>query len=335
MASGSTVSAKFLTSLDGGAIALCRSISRSIRDVIPDKKQQGDFQKRYGKISKSRDCYKGRGGGKLQRDAICTRGRQGRAPFSNRNLRWHPLLVAENKPDFAKEIEEIDIEGIGCTQTLNFVVKDDKGASIKFSSAKAHEMTEKFVVLPKHWWPHIEVLRNWSNTLWTNNSCVISAQESCNWWDSVETYAVLGIATAAEFYSADLDILWGKVIETLRNQSVDDRVSLPSEAFPEDKNNILQCPLCLRKVSEGLMDFKVSGLSETWQPGWRPSKQAEGYDSSIQIMHVNPLVESEIRHKANNVRYGHRWCNVSMSNHSLNETLNFMKFVIRTHDRGG
>ena len=38
---------------------------------------------------------------------------------------------------------------------------------------------------------------------------------------------------------------------------------------------------------------------------------------SIQVMHVNPLLENEIKHNASNVRYGHRWCNVTMTDHSL------------------
>lgn len=68
-------------------------------------------------------------------------------------------------------------------------------------------------------------------------------------------------------------------------------------------------------------------------PAWRSSKKEEGDDSSIQIMHINPLVESEIRHNSNNVRYGHRWCNVAMTDHSLDETLDFMEFVIKAHNR--
>ena len=335
MASGRTVSASFLTDLDKRAIALCENISQSIREGISDKKRQRDFRKNYGNISKTRDSGTGVGGGKLQRDAICTRGRQGKAPFSNRNLRWHPLLVAETKPDFAREIEEIEIHGNDEAQTITFVVKDQDGKNVKFPSDKVHEMVGKFVALPKHWMPHIEKLKHWGNNLWTQNSCVISAQESCDWWDSIETYAVLGIATAVEFYAADLDMLWDKVTEVLRNQSVDEGISLPSEAFPDNKNDILRCPLCLRRVSEDLKDFRTSEPSATWQPGWRTSKQTEGDDSSIQIMHVHPLVESEIRHKANNVRYGHRWCNVSMSDHSLDETLDFMDFVVRTYNRGG
>ena len=332
MASGRTISASFLTKVDDQVIQLCESISDSVSEVISDKDKQKDFKKQYGKISKTRDGGTGLGAGKLQRDTVCTRGRTSRAPFSNRNLRWHPLIVAANKPSFAKEIERIEIEGTANTQTLNFVIKNVNGKEVKFPSDKTYDMPERFVALPKHWIPHIEELKHWtSEGLWTQNSCVISALESCNWWDSVETYAVLGIATAVEFYGANLDALYSKVIKLLQGQSVDKNISLPMDTFPTNINSVLQCPLCLRNVSESLVDFRKSGPVETWQPDWRPSKQNEGYDSSIQIMHVNPLVESEVRHKADNVRYGHRWCNMSMTDHSLDETLEFMEYVVSVH----
>jgi len=32
-------------------------------------------------------------------------------------------------------------------------------------------------------------------------------------------------------------------------------------------------------------------------------------------------------------RYGHRWCNVSMTDHSIYETLDFMEHVVRVHGR--
>jgi hypothetical protein len=50
-------------------------------------------------------------------------------------------------------------------------------------------------------------------------------------------------------------------------------------------------------------------------------------------MHVNPLIDKEIRHNAKNVRYGHRWCNVAMTDHSLDETLDFMEFIVKAHKR--
>lgn len=335
MASGRTISASFLTGRDGRVIRLCQSLSTTIGEAITGADKKRDFVKQYGKISDTRDAGTGVGGGKLQRDALCTRGRQGKAPFSNRNLRWHPLAVAAEKPPFAKEIERIEIQGTGNAQTLNFVLKDARGRQRKFPADKVYSMPERFVALPKHWLPHIEALRHWSDALWTQNSCVIAAQEVCDWWDAVETYAVLGIAIAVEFYGADFAELHGKVVSLLQGQSVDRKVALPTRSFPTAGADILQCPLCRRRLSATLEDFRKLERGETWQPAWRTSKQNEGDDSSIQLMHVNPLVEGEIRHRADNVRYGHRWCNVAMTDHSLDETLDFMEFVVNAHNRGG
>lgn len=333
MAVGRTISASFLTPLDNGVIDLCQQISARICELIPDNSKK-DFLAAYGKISATRDCGTGRGGGKLQRDAICTRGRGGKAPFSNRNLRWHPLVVAENKPIFADEIERVEIEGEDDVQTLCFVVKAENGNEVTYRADKVHEMPRRFVLLPKHWYPHIDRLKYWDDTLWIQNRCVIPALEACDWWHSVETYAVLGIVAAVEFYGADFDALIGDVRELLENQEIDKGVSLPTSDFPNTQEDVLQCPLCRRNVSTGLEDFRHSARPETWQPGWRTSKRREADDSSVQIMHVNPLVESEIRHTAQNARYGHRWCNVAMIDHSLAETLDFMEFVVRAHNRG-
>ena len=51
----------------------------------------------------------------------------------------------------------------------------------------------------------------------------------------------------------------------------------------------------------------------------------------MQIMHIEPLVEGKMLHKAKNVRFGHRWCNVSMTDHSIEETVEFMDFIVRKH----
>ncbi|OGN22754.1 MAG: hypothetical protein A2915_02325 [Candidatus Yanofskybacteria bacterium RIFCSPLOWO2_01_FULL_41_34] len=333
MATGRTISASFLTDLDRSVIELCEKISKSIIAAIAKPEAKKEFSKEYGKISYTRDGGLGLGGGKLQRDAICTRGRQGKAPFSNRNLRWHPLVVAEHKPDYARKIERIEIGGRDDGQVLIFIVKDQKGREFKFPSDKVHEMPERFVALPEHWFPHIGKLKHWSDTLWTQNSCVIPALEACNWWDSVETYAVLGIALAVDLYGADFEPLYGKIKKILQEQKIDKQVSLPTDIFPTDKDDIVRCPVCRLNISKSLEDFRKSERGTTWQPAWRSSKKGEGEDSSIQIMHVNPLVESHVKHNASNVRYGHRWCNVAMTDHSLDETLDFMEFVIRAHNR--
>ena len=271
----------------------------------------------------------GLGAGKLQRDAICTRGRGGKAPFSNRNLRWHPLVVSAEKPHFAKEIERIEIEG----DTLVFVIINKKGKEEKYPADKVHELPERYAAISKHWQPHIQTLKNWNDVQWTQNSCVIPALEACEWWDSVETYAVLGIAVAVELFKTDFRKTFTKITNILKTQVLDKKVKLPSKLFPKLKEEITLCPISKISIAEHLDQFRKEERSQTWQPIWRISKKGEGEDASIQIMHLYPLIEKDIRHNAANVRYGFRWCNVAMTDHSIEETLDFMEHIVRVHGR--
>jgi hypothetical protein len=156
MATGRTISASFLTRLDQNVLELCEKISQAILELIPNTEDKKKFKENFGKISKTRDAGAGRGGGKLQRDALCTRGVQGKAPFSNRNLRWHPLVVAEKAVAFAKPIKRIDIEGDDDLQTLCFVIEDADGNEVSYRSDKVHELPERYVATFAHWTPHIE-----------------------------------------------------------------------------------------------------------------------------------------------------------------------------------
>ena len=227
MATGRTISASFLTDLDLKVIELCNSISDLILNLISDEDLKKDFKEQYGKISKTRDAGAGRGGGKLQRDAICTRGKSGNAPYSNRNLRWHPMVVAAQKIDFAKPIERIEIEG---EQTLIFVIKEN-GNEEKIYAENVHTLNNRYVTLPEHWIEHINILKNWRDE-WLQNRCVIPAYEACDWIDSVETYAVLAISIAVEYYNVDFDKLFTQVIDLLKNQQIDTKIILPSNIFP-------------------------------------------------------------------------------------------------------
>ncbi|KPK96058.1 hypothetical protein AMJ80_02185 [bacterium SM23_31] len=331
MATGRTVSASFLTELDERVIELCNIISQEIQNNIPNKLQK-DFEKEYGKISKTRDGGLGLGGGKLQRDALCTRGQQGKAPYSNRNLRWHPLVVAAQPINFAKTIEQIEIEGDDDEQILVFSVKVNNTIK-KYPSDKTYELPKRYVALPEHWIPHISILRHWNDTLWTQNSCIIPALESCDWHHAVETYSILGIAIAVEHYQVDFDKIYPNIIDILMKQKINKEISLPSKLFPRKKEQITNCPVCRLPLSDELSRFKKKERIITWQPDWRPSKKKEGDDGSNQILHVTPLIETEIKHKPDIVRYGHRWCNVAMTDHSLDETLDFMEFIVKAHDR--
>jgi len=217
MATGRTISASFLTEKDKKVFSLCESVSKSLIENVP-KEKRDQFVEEFAKLSKeTRDGGAGRGGGKLERDALCTRGRQGKAPFSNRNLRWHPLVVVESLHKYAKEIERIEIEGEDDNQVLVFVIKE-KRREIKYKSDKVHELPERYAVLPKHWIAHINRLKHWNDTLWTQNSCVIPSLEACEWWDAVETYALLGIIMATEVFGAKFNKTYSDAINILKKQ---------------------------------------------------------------------------------------------------------------------
>lgn len=332
MAVGRTISANHLTELDRLVLDICERISKIVKEKIDGDERKRDFWKTFGKVHFSRDAGTGRGGGKLQRDALCTRGRQGKAPFSNRNLRWHPLVVSKQTIDYAIPIKRLDIEGTGDSQTMIFIIEYN-GKENKYSSDKIHLLPGKFVVLPKHWLPHIDNFKYWNDTLWTQNSCVIQSMESCNWWNAIEVYAFLAISIAVEYYNLEFDIIYKNIISLLKNQQIEDSVLLPSANFPINKEDFLNCPVCKTPLSNDLGRFRKSKKIETWQPSWSRSKKIEGEDGSIQILHKEPLVEFEIRHLVGKVQFGHRWCNITMSDHSLDETLDFFEYVISAHNK--
>ena len=238
MATGRTISASFLTERDARVIELCSTISREIANCIDNEDNRKKFIADFGKTSDTRDGGMGVGAGKLQRDALCTRGRGGKAPFSNRNLRWHPLVVAESRSDWAPPISRIEIEN---DELLVFIIKEN-GRVKKYRADKAHEMRQRHAALPESWVPHINTLKNWNDTLWTQNSCVIPILEACDWQDAVETYAVLGIAV--EFFGADFARVYAQVTQPLKQQKIAQRVSLPSPRFPAARNEITNCPVC-------------------------------------------------------------------------------------------
>ncbi len=332
MATGRTVSANHLTELDNSILDLCENISTVIKDSIEDDERKREFWKNYGKIARSRDAGAGRGGGKLQRDALCVRGRQGKAPYSNRNLRWHPLIVAAQEISFAKPINKIEIEGEDDTQTLVFIVDID-GKECRFPADLVHELPTRFVILPEHWNEHIENLKFWNNTLWTQNSCVIPAMEACEWWDAVEVYAFLAITVAIEKFGLEFKSIYNSVIETIKNHNIDNKIDLPSKNFPTDEEEFKNCPVCKKSLSDTLSEFRKDPRRDTWQPAWSKSKRSEGEDGSNQILHILPLVETEIRHKVSKVKFGHRWCNVAMTDHSLEEALDFFEYISKAHNR--
>lgn len=329
MAKGRTVGASLLTEKDRRIIGLAESISNILNESISNPDAKKHFRKNYSKISYTRDAGTGRGAGKLQRDALCTRGRTGKAPFSNRNLRWHPLIVADKEIPYAEPIDKLEVEG---EKALVFVINGER-----YYPEEVYQFEKRYVALPEHWIPHVDVLKNWEDSDWTANSCIIPALESTNWWDALESFTVLGLSIVGALYGvSNIDNLINSIKNLMENQDIDREISLPSDILKEilsDKENLLLCPLCKSRLDSNVADFPERERDSVWQPQWRTTKRAEGEDKSIQIMHLKPLIESTIIHNAENVRYGHRWCNVSMTDHSIDDTLDFMEHVVKVHGR--
>jgi hypothetical protein len=319
MSAQNTVSRKDLTETDRSALAICEKISKILEDSISPNKRD-DFKTEYGRIHYSRDAGQGRGAGKLQRDALCTRGKQAKAPFSNRNLRWHPLILANTcPPGFA----EMDVS-IDSSQKLLIFTSRDNGK--KYLPNEVYTLSKPHCVIKDTWIPHRNELKKWKTDNWIPNWCAIPGVEYSPWEFAVESYAVLGIALAAGIFSADLPTVYTNV-----KNALEQKFKL-SKYYPSLTKEIVQCPLCRSHINSYPAGLSHRERPEMWKPEWEKVKRSEGEDESIQLTHANPLLELEIRHNASNVRYGHRWCNVAMTDHSVPQTLAWMREVVKNHN---
>jgi hypothetical protein len=197
-------------------------------------------------------------------------------------------------------VERIEIEG---GETLHFVVKEN-GIEKSYPAERVHELLDRFVTLPEHWLPHYDVLRNWGDTQWTQNSCVITGYEACDWQAAVEAYAVLGISVAVDDYGVSFETLYPKITALLQRQSIDATLKLPSQVFPTKRDDIIACPLCKVPHSQNPAQLPERKREERYKFDLSGNKRGEGEDGSIQIMHVKPLTETALLHSGANVRSG-------------------------------
>lgn len=335
MASGRTIGASYLTDKDHKILKLCEEIGNYAQSLIDNSEKRKTFFNNFCKMSFTRDSGCGRGAGKLQRDALCTRGITCKGPFSNRNFRWHPLIVSENDVPYAKTINNLEIEGSENAQTLVFYV-DINGHEEAYRSDEIWKLPERFTAPSRFWLPYLDRFKLWNDTLWTQNSCAITAYEACNWEDAVEAYATLALAIVCDApYNIPYNTAFKEIKHLIATQDIDASITLPSVKFPtaQDKKNVIACPLCLEPHSYNAASQAVRERPHRFNLELASNKRAEGDDNSLQIMHISPLVETEMRHNAQNVRFGHRWCNVAMTDHSIAETVDFMKFIVEAQQQ--
>jgi hypothetical protein len=327
MAKGRSVDAKSLTNFDNLILSLCEEISKILKNFIQDEQEKKSFFEEYGKISRTRDAGMGRSGGKLQRDALCTRGNTIKAPISNRNFRWHPLVLCRNDlPNFPLEnyVDRIELMN---NNTIIFVFRDNNHET-RFSPKKVYKLKKRYFITSNKWVELSERLAKWDQNLWTNNSCCILAQEACEWYDAIETYATLGMSILVLKYKVSYSEVRKAIVEFLQNQKVDLTVSLPTVNFPKEEEDLTKDPLSLIPLKQGIERFRQNGRPEVWIPPWSTNRREQGEDSSIQMIHLNPLIETQMRHNASNVRYGFRWSNLIMQDHTIEETYQYLNEIL-------
>jgi hypothetical protein len=317
MPAQNTVSGKKLTENDTRIFEVVKEVAGMLEAAIPDAEQRAAFKKEHGRLAPSRDAGSGVGAGKLQRDALTTRGRQGKAPFSNRNLRWHPLLLSED-PD--PRFTPVDALQIAEGNLLAFTIKGRV-----YLPEEVYQLPEPAVISGATWAPIADTLGGWSTEDWMNNWCAIPVIEYCTAEQAVGSYAVLGVAIVASFYGVtDPESLYAHIATYLASQQP--RITLP--AYTPD---ILLCPLCKHSINGYPAGLSARMRPKIWKPLWQKNKRGEGNDESIQLTHVSALQEGATYHIPELTRYGHRWCNVSMTDHSVPETVAFFKAVTSAH----
>ena len=316
-----TISVNELTVTDRRMLEICSKISELLKSLIPDKDKANEFMKQHGRISYSRDAGMGVGAGKLQRDALTTRGHTDKSPFSNRNFRWHPLVLAHTTPPYAREVDSIEVSG----NKIIFVIK-----GTHYRPEDVYKLKRVYCAPFQKWGHLVGVLSGWGSDDWSENRCTIPALECSTPEFSVGTFTSLGIAVASKLYGAP-EAAYNKVIDLLASEGISDEVL---DDIPP-LENLVKCPLCLVDIDKPPGELPKRKRPQIWQPSWRGSKRAEGAEYALQIIHSFPLVENEVRHRPALVRYGHRWCNVAMTDHSVDETVDFMKAVVLAHERAG
>lgn len=322
MAKGRVISVRKLNRKDKIILESCEQISKLIMNKLPEV-HQNEFWNNYGKVHYSRDAGAGRSGGKLQRDALCTPGKGAKDPLSNRNLRWHPLVVANTIPEGFNQCNlRIDNE----EKTIYIVINGEE-----WLPEDIYKLSKPYCLTPQEWSPYNDILNEWEMKDWNQNNMIILASEYSPWYDALETFAILGIIIGASFYNGNLEHLYQEVTEFLSKIELDD-INLPSDKFPSCDDKLLMCPICSASINGSIASLPKTDKQISWIAPWKSEKRAID-DSELWTFHMNPLIESEVKHNAQNVRFGHRWCAISKSDHSISYYLDYMKRVLENHGK--
>ncbi len=198
-----------------------------------------------------------------------------------------------------------------------------------------------------------EEIKNFTDLDWTINATMIPAYEYSYWTFSIESFLVCLLSVASTLYYKNNKIsdLKASIVEKWEKFLEENEEHIPVIKNNENKKEkqvslttlssisieeLQLCPLCKTLLTQFPAGLEKENRPENWSASsfpWKTSKKKEGEKESIQLLHIKPLIETEIRHSPDNVRYGHRWCNVAMADASLEYTLDFFEHVLKNNNR--
>ena len=354
-----TADQRYLTEFERTLLKFCKKIIDIASGFIQNNDLKKEFSEKWGKIAYHRSAGAGKNAGKLQRDNLHTRGQGAKNPLSNRNFRWTPLIIAKKLPSWAKSIEEIQYDSTNKEVIFkiggNFkTLKPGKGVYNLPLNEPPYCVTEKHF---HEFWSKLDAslkkeIAEFSESDWSKNATIIPASEYAYWTLAVESFIVCLFSVISAFYlkSTKLSVdLYREILDGWKKFISEHRSYVPKsngkeqfllldiyddiDSFVEE---LKRCPFCKVLLTEFPAGLEKEIRPENWSVSsfpWKSSKKKEGEKESIQLLHVKPLVEMEIRHTPDNVRYGHRWCNVAMADASLEYALRFFERVLKNHNK--
>lgn len=238
---------------------------------------------------------------KIKRDALCTRGDNRLTPYKNRARRWkYPIVLFPGEVAPA-EWRRVNIE----------VVRESEGDKVSFSIGD--EGWGKYFLL-EEWFRKLKDLPNEAKGAVGCYKIGIPYREA-----ATEENCLIIAKTLA--YQAHR--IFGEDHEYIAKE-------YPALAEAVARYRHLQgpeCPLCKELMSP---DGFIEEQSDSSMPF---AKQKESEDQVLQLFHIDPLRSGAFLHRPGNVSWGHRRCNLAVSQHTIDETLDWFEQVLKNHGR--
>jgi len=169
--------------------------------------------------------------------------------------------VADKQIDRATPIDRIEVEG---EEALIFIVN-----SRRYYAEEVHKLEQRYVILPEHWIPHVDLLKNWGDVQWTSNSCVIPVLEAAEWWQSLEAFAVLGMSIIGGLYGVEnIYPTVERVRSIISNHGLQGNIALPTDLFNEILENpedLVRCPLRKSRLDSNVAELPARKRETVWQ----------------------------------------------------------------------